>query len=625
MLKKNVDDVKLKQEITALYDRFVVYINHKIERGDDRISSSKLWDHLITIGFSKSNATDIINYLQNQLDGFMDPEEIFHYATLCKKNSPLTSSLNLVRLHLCNFMPCFLDSFLTDSTEGYYDVLWEKLFTKLLNHRLDAPSINEPYLENRIKVYHLRRQILYELEKDYSGNSLKNHCINEECFKSISVCCSRDKLSNLIDNKFHTYWQANETEKCEQHWIIIDLKDNLKPISLSICTLGNRNDELLKTASIEVKIGNAQKTETTVSKCEYILTLKNDYLLCSCFPTDQVFTYLKIVILRTSNTLRGFPAKSNNLIKIKSIKLIGKLEVAPKNPRPSVMDASMCWYFDLVSSIALMQSQLMPALIKQMLNMSRTALDSMPPLSILHEKFFLSGSILEKASQFFKSFIDLESASSDEKAASILVCLEFNLARSHLKSILNSLSIILENSNLEYSFTEVIEKIDSASKLIFQESSQPINFKSVIVDKSLDETVEAAIDLTCNNEFELPVAYRNSSSSLIGTYNMLLELENGYTVTDLNIKIKPDITDLEGEALVFAFYEDKPVISDFDKFNEFDEEKYNLYMKTSHNDKSGFDVSYQKVWYNQVFINLRLPISHLIKVFHLFFLKLKIM
>ncbi len=622
LLKQNANDLKLKQETTALYERFHAYVLEKEERGDDRIPSNKLWDHLISIGFNKSNATDIINYLQNELGGSMELCGIQVLTSICKNNSPLTSTLrNLLRLHHSNFMPCFLDSFLTDTPASYYDILWEKLFTTLLNHRLDAPSINEPYLENRIKVGHLRRQILAELEKDFNLNSLKSLCINDECYTSISTCCSRDKLPSLVDNKLHTYWQASDTEKCEQHWILIELKDNIRPTSLSMCTLGNRGDELLKTVSIEVRIGNAQKIETTVSKCEYTLTLKNDYLLCSCFPTDQAFTYLKIVLMRTNNTMRALSGKTNSLIKIKSIKLVGKQETTTENRRPSVMDASMCWYFEMVSSMALMQSQLMPALIKQVLNMTRTALDSMPPLSILREKVFLSESVLEKAGQFFKSFIELEAASSSEKADAILVYLEFNLARGHLKSILNSLSIILENSGLEYNFAEIIKRIDNASKLIFQESSQPISVKSIVANKTPQETVEAAIDLTGNTEFQLSAA--NGGTSQIGVYNLLLEVENGYTVTDVSIKLKPDMTDLEGLVLVFALYGDKPGINDLDRFDEFDEEKFNAYMRSSHDDTAGFDLSYQKVSYNQVLMNLPLPISHLVKVIIISFLNLE--
>ena len=176
---------------------------------------------------------------------------------------------------------------------------------------------------------------------------------------------------SLIDNKLHTYWQTSNSEKCEQHWILIDLKDNIKLTSLSLNTIGNRNEELLKAISIEVKIGSPTKVETVVSKCDYILTLNNDYMLCSCFPTDQKFTYLKIVIKRANETLvRCFPSKTNDLIKLKSLKLLGKQEVTAE-PTTTVLDASICWYFEMISSVAIVQSQLMPALFSKILTMTK--------------------------------------------------------------------------------------------------------------------------------------------------------------------------------------------------------------------------------------------------------------
>lgn len=204
--------------------------------------------------------------------------------------------------------------------------------------------------------------------------SRKNYQVTNHCYIKVNrviqtTIKSKSIYHSLSDNKLHTYWQASDNEKCAEHWILIDLKENIKLSSLSIHTIGNRNDDLLKTVNIEVKIGNAQKIETVVSKCDYILTLKNDYLLCSCFPTDQKFTYLKIIMKR--NLTRSFPAKTNNLIKIKSIKLMGKQEAAAEKTKATVTDACICWYFEMISSMALMQSQLMPGLVKQVLNMTR--------------------------------------------------------------------------------------------------------------------------------------------------------------------------------------------------------------------------------------------------------------
>jgi hypothetical protein len=138
--------------------------------------------------------------------------------------------------------------------------------------------------------------------------------------------------------------------------------------SLSLNTIGNRTDDLLRTINIEVKTGSPNKLETVISKCEYTLTLNNEYTLCSCFPSDNSFSYIKIVFKRTNE--RNFPGKTNDLIKIRSLKLIGKNEIL-KEPKTTVQDASLCWYFEMMSTMAIMQAQLMPNLFSKILTMTK--------------------------------------------------------------------------------------------------------------------------------------------------------------------------------------------------------------------------------------------------------------
>lgn len=136
-------------------------------------------------------------------------------------------------------------------------------------------------------------------------------------------------------------------------------------------TIGNRNDEFLKSLIIEVKAGTSNKTETTISKCDYILTLSNEYNLFSCFPSDQTYTYLKIVFKK--NTDRVFQMRNHELIKVKSLKLVGKKEPA-KTSKITVQDAAICWYFEMLSSMAIMQSQLIPGVYSNFINITKFVL-----------------------------------------------------------------------------------------------------------------------------------------------------------------------------------------------------------------------------------------------------------
>jgi hypothetical protein len=221
----------------------------------------------------------------------------------------------------------------------------------------------------------------------------------------------------LIDGKSHTYWQTSNVEKCENHYILINLKENIKLSSISLHAIGNKTDEFLKSVVIELRAGESTNTavstnsvsnlknETVIAKCDYSLTLNTDYILCNCFPNDANPTYLKLVFKRNND--KNYWGKNSDQIKIKSIKLVGKREPSV-SPSVTVQDASICWYFEMLSSMAIMQSQIMPALHSKILHISKIALQNMPPLSLTYDlkNSFLTPNVLNKVDDFFKNFLE---------------------------------------------------------------------------------------------------------------------------------------------------------------------------------------------------------------------------
>lgn len=86
----------------------------------------------------------------------------------------------------------------------------------------------------------------------------------------------------------------------------------------------------------------------------------NEYLLCDTFPKSETYSFIKITIK---------PNNENTPIRIKSIRLFGiKNEL---NRKPTVQDVSICWFFDILSSIALLQSQIMPTMFTNLINISK--------------------------------------------------------------------------------------------------------------------------------------------------------------------------------------------------------------------------------------------------------------
>lgn len=263
----------------------------------------------------------------------------------------------------------------------------------------------------------------------------------------------------------------------------------------------------------------------------------------------------------------------------------------------------------------------------------------MPPLSILLDQTLLSASVLDKADKFFKNFLSLSTANEADKSEAILIYLEFNLARGHLKSILNALLIILNNFSLDYNSLGTIIKIESAAKSIYQEVSYPIGVKQIknILVSDTHGASSSGPDVLFNSSSsgtnELKVELNQENSDLVlepskqGVYNVLLEVEADHTVTGINMKMKPDIRDLQGAIMVFSFYVEKPDLSDFEKFDDFDKEKFDAFTQSQTNGAKeaaavGFDIMYANFSYNQVLAVIPLPISHLVKVTYNHFLDL---
>lgn len=264
----------------------------------------------------------------------------------------------------------------------------------------------------------------------------------------------------------------------------------------------------------------------------------------------------------------------------------------------------------------------------------RSALESMPPLSILLDQTLLSANVLDKADTFFKNFLSLSTANDTDKSEAILIYLQFNLARGHLKSILNALLIILNNFNLNYNSLGTIIKIEVASKSIYQEVSYPVGVKQIkrILAGDSSGVSSSGPDLLFTNTNsssgtnELKIELNQDNSELVlepsqrGVYNVLLEVADEHTVTGISMKMKPDIRDLEGAIMVFSFYVEKPDLSDFEKFDEFDREKFDAFIQSQTSGAKeeaagvGFDVMYADFSYNQVLAVLPLSISHLVKV-----------
>jgi hypothetical protein len=409
---------------------------------------------------------------------------------------------------------------------------------------------------------------------------------------------------------------------------MITLKENIKLTQLILSSSGNRNDDFLKSVVIEVRVGSTNKIETIISKCDYNLTINNDYVLCSCFPTEHPLTYLKIIFKR--NVEKNFWGKNSDQIKIKSLKLIGKKET--KRPsKITAQDASICWSFEMLSALTLIQSQLVPSLHAKIMQISKTALQNMPPLSLTFESknSFLTPNVLEKADSFFKSFFEATTSNNiDEKSESIIIYLSFSLARGHLKSILGSLLIVLENFDNKYDFQDLLAQIDQASQLSLHKSAQPTTVKILQINNGAsaenNEIISTSNDESSEFCIEPYTVCKASNSHNPTSYNMLLGVDGDTTITNISFKLKLDSIGIKGVVAILCSNKECPKLDQFEQFNEFDMEKYNEYREKEKSEpKKDYQVCFFEFFENQIEIHLELPVFHSVNFMLLKFIRVK--
>ena len=121
----------------------------------------------------------------------------------------------------------------------------------------------------------------------------------------------------------------------------------------------NFNPDISSSTSDLNKLNNSSTNSSTSS---LFSTLNNEFLLCDLFPKNQNYSFIKI-------SIKSIQTTSSSTIKVKSIRLLGVKRDA--NKQQTVKDASVCWFFDILSSIALLQSQIIPSMYNNLISISK--------------------------------------------------------------------------------------------------------------------------------------------------------------------------------------------------------------------------------------------------------------
>lgn len=420
------------------------------------IKYSKFYDYLVSIGCDAEDIIKSLGFMDLSYDDYLNLKEIKHYLESIELTTQtIEIDLYLKKLQLSNLLPGFVDAFINDNsiadTNPYnsnnYGLLSQKLFKHLLSHRL---PVNQIYTLNNNIDLRKNFTIIQEIRHQTRKNSLhKEYLNNEQCIKYVRVCCSHHTAKRLFtevtsnSSSSNKYWEINgKTSGCEsnEHTIIIYLKDNIKLIKLLV----NLNDKLDKQYLFEISIGNGDydgRTTKLLTSCVLQSSINSDLeqVLCDKFPSNVIYSYIRIRI-------RPNRDNTNTSIKIKSFKLFGTRNNSLDNKEISVQDASICWFLDILSTLAIANTQLMPNMLNNLIKISKNALEHIVPLSLapFNNHKLMTTPVLIKVNDFLRQLIDFPiNLNKQDLAQVILLYLQFNLARGHLTEILYALNWIL--------------------------------------------------------------------------------------------------------------------------------------------------------------------------------------
>ncbi len=186
----------------------------------------------------------------------------------------------------------------------------------------------------------MRLYLAFYLTKD---DSFKSHYIE------ISVADDVQKVFHLISTcKIHTSSSKSVMLESESTSNPTPTSPRITNTFIPTTTTNNDNDNTCSSLS---STGDATNN--------LFATTNNEFLLCDSFPKNQNYTHVKISI----------KASNSSLIRVKSVRILGVKRDA--NKQQTVKDASVCWFFDILSSMALLQSQLVPSMYNNLLNISK--------------------------------------------------------------------------------------------------------------------------------------------------------------------------------------------------------------------------------------------------------------
>ncbi|KAJ8266331.1 hypothetical protein GJAV_G00129180 [Gymnothorax javanicus] len=248
-----------------------------------------------------------------------------------------------------------------------------------------------------------------------------------------------------------------------------------------------------------------------------------------------------------------------------------------KNKEVSVSDASVIWYFSLLTSLVTASMETNPVLAQTVLQSTQKALQHMPPLSLTpcsteFPKFF-SPNILEEVDGFLLRIADCCVGSESE-----LTLLAFALARGSVAKIIQSLSSISDNLQSEYRASSLITSMAAVRLKLLYKNAKPIRLHLQACDvkgKEEKSGPENMLTEPSTGDGFLTESGKKKASIILST-----EDQTSFQVTQIKIKVRKGAIGAKC-GLVFAYNEvdSFDANKDFRRFKKYDSWDYKDYKE----------------------------------------------
>ncbi|XP_067952130.1 zinc finger ZZ-type and EF-hand domain-containing protein 1-like [Watersipora subatra] len=502
------------------------------------ITQDMFCDFLATKGVSREDAIAMFSRFDTDGTGKADAELVQEGVTHPYEEAEDGELVYRTRvLQSCSSLPGFVDVFSkTDPSSRHAS----KLLNFLIRNRASASSFQLPMLAGFEDITQLRRnvgnEILLRLEKEMSGGEeVKLLCGDSvgdvkstgKPYTSIQVSSNSSDVHKLTDGNTGSYWQSDGAAR--SHFIRFNMKKNVVVKQLHIYV--NSSDQSYQPQELVVSVGRKSSLKE-IKEHKVPASMTGPFLV-----VENLKVYYPIVQVNIRRCHSDGCDTRIRLVKITGLRVVKEAEM-------SVRDASIKWFFQLITSTALHSAQSLPSYRQLIIQQAKDAFRYIPPMSLSHgssdKPKFLTQPILLEIEQFLEQVTrsELNSADADE---GILCKVMYGLASCDLSMLISAISHLLDNPEKTIDTGTLLSSMQTVQDKYWRKGERQLPFTYIDCDGGEKQSESAS----CIHPKDLILHDQTDSSETAYTtkkgrtkFTLILEASDSVQIT--RIKVRPD-------------------------------------------------------------------------------------